>query len=76
MRTWLWPDRNIGKRESRRLREEHNAAISAAFELADTAKTVLIRLDLEAKEHPDTPFPANALREDLRRDIALVEALR
>lgn len=21
---WLWPDHNIGKRESRRLREEHN----------------------------------------------------
>ena len=22
---WLWPDHNIGKRESRRLRDDHNA---------------------------------------------------
>jgi hypothetical protein len=28
-RTWLWPDRPIGKRESRQLREEHNKAINA-----------------------------------------------
>lgn len=24
-KAWLWPDRHIGKRESRKLREEHNA---------------------------------------------------
>jgi hypothetical protein len=26
---WLWPDHVIGKREARRLREEHNAAVNA-----------------------------------------------
>lgn len=26
---WLWPDRTIGKRESRQLREEHNALLNA-----------------------------------------------
>lgn len=24
---WLWPDRTIGKQESRQLREEHNAVV-------------------------------------------------
>jgi hypothetical protein len=28
MKPWLWPDHAIGKRESRRLREEHNAAVN------------------------------------------------
>ena len=26
---WLWPDHEMGKRESRRLRDEHNACINA-----------------------------------------------
>ena len=26
---WLWPDRTIGKRESRQLREDHNATVNA-----------------------------------------------
>lgn len=28
MQTWLWPDRVIGKRESRKLREEHNTLVN------------------------------------------------
>lgn len=32
-RTWLWPDRTIGKRESRDLREEHNALVKLNVEL-------------------------------------------
>lgn len=41
--SWLWPDHNIGLRESRRLREEHNAlvnshaALVSACESADKA---------------------------------------
>jgi hypothetical protein len=38
--SWLWPDRVIGKRESRLLREEHNALINklqdAELALKDT----------------------------------------
>lgn len=30
---WLWPDRTIGKRESRVLREEHNALFNSHAEL-------------------------------------------
>jgi hypothetical protein len=31
--SWLWPDRTIGKRESRQLREEHNALVNSHEEL-------------------------------------------
>ena len=31
--TWHWPDHVIGKRESRRLREEHNALANSHAEL-------------------------------------------
>ena len=31
--TWHWPDHVIGKRESRRLREEHNALANSHHEL-------------------------------------------
>jgi hypothetical protein len=32
-KSWLWPDRTIGKRESRTLREEHNALVNSEAEL-------------------------------------------
>ena len=33
MQSWLWPDRVIGKRESRVLRDEHNRVINLNAEL-------------------------------------------
>lgn len=41
MKTWLWPDRAIGKRESRALREEHNATINVAAELLNACENVI-----------------------------------
>lgn len=35
---WHWPDHNIGKRESRRLRDEHNALANYAAELQDAGQ--------------------------------------
>jgi hypothetical protein len=43
--SWLWPDRVIGKRESRRLREEHNDLVNL-FELAKLERVAAI----EARE--------------------------
>lgn len=34
-KTWLWPDRVIGKRESRRLREEHNTMVNALLPVCE-----------------------------------------
>ena len=57
---WLWPDHVIGKRESRRLREEHNALANEQAELLkalgeiaddacwsdeDTVESLRVRLD-------------------------------
>lgn len=35
---WLWPDRTIGKRESRQLREEHNKIVNQHAELLEAVK--------------------------------------
>jgi hypothetical protein len=35
MNTWLWPDRTIGKAESRELREEHNAVVNQSAALRE-----------------------------------------
>jgi hypothetical protein len=49
---------------ARRLRE-------AAPQLLEVAQTILLRLDLEAAEHPGQPFPCAALCADLRAAIAM-----
>lgn len=36
--SWLWPDRVIGKRESRALREEHNRLVNAHVALVEACK--------------------------------------
>jgi hypothetical protein len=40
-RAWLWPDHVIGKREARRLREEHNAAVNERADLLAALQSVL-----------------------------------
>lgn len=40
MNTWLWSDRNIGKRESRELREEHNIAVNQNVRLLEALQAV------------------------------------
>jgi hypothetical protein len=45
--TWLWPDHTIGKRESRELREEHNATVSALCNLIEATEYLI-------QDHPGT----------------------
>ena len=40
MSAWLWPDHVIGKRESRVLREEHNAVYNSHAELLEALRGV------------------------------------
>ena len=42
--TWHWPDHVIGKRESRRLREEHNALANSHHELMAALDSMIFRL--------------------------------
>lgn len=42
--SWLWPDRTIGKRESRDLREEHNALVNSHAELVDLIRDINTRM--------------------------------
>ncbi len=41
VRPWLWPDRTFGKRESRKLREEHNATVNSHADLLEALEDVL-----------------------------------
>lgn len=47
-RSWLWPDRAIGKRASRHLREEHNALVNSHAELLAALKAYTVA-DTEQK---------------------------
>ena len=40
-KSWLWPDRTIGMRESRALREEHNAVVNSHAELLSATASFL-----------------------------------
>ena len=38
VKPWLWPDHAIGKRESRRLRDEHNEAVNLNAEMLEALR--------------------------------------
>jgi hypothetical protein len=44
-RPWLWPDHAIGKREARRLREEHNATVNEHADLLAALRAIIARVD-------------------------------
>lgn len=48
--SWLWPDHAIGKKESRKLREEHNAVLNAYND------SVVIDAPKHPEEQPDLRF--------------------
>lgn len=43
---WHWPDHVAGKRETRRLREEHNAAMNSRAELLEALEHLTGQIDL------------------------------
>lgn len=62
--TWHWPDHVIGKRESRRLREEHNALANSHAELLAALQSILKWVD---------PYSVPGY-EDKVRDVEAAEA--
>lgn len=59
--SWLWPDHNIGLRESRKLREEHNALVNSHAALVEALEGCLESM---AKVRQD-PFTTCACAEQL-----------
>ena len=57
---WHWPDHNIGKRESRRLREEHNAAMNLNAELVEALESVIAWSKEVPAPYREFPFVSNA----------------
>ena len=75
--SWLWPDHVIGKRESRRLREEHNAVVNSQAELLEACELCVEELfQLHEQTHPDCiadrpkRCPSRAALEKARAAIA------
>ena len=56
-KSFLWPDHIIGKGESRRIREEHNAAINDMSELLEALRETLAWMEdcLMDRGHPELP---------------------
>ncbi len=52
---WHWPDHVISKRESRRLREEHNARMNERAELLEALESCSKRM-AELQEHTNYPL--------------------
>lgn len=57
---WLWPDHIIGKRESRRLRDEHNATIYSNMQLLAVLKTALELLEDAEQHYRNQELPVTA----------------
>ena len=76
-KSWLWPDHNIGKRESRQLREEHNAVVNnherlvaALREIAGIASCGVIERRETGKP---TWYATVAIADAARQALAAVE---
>ena len=83
-KSFLWPDHIIAKRESRRIREEHNAAINDMSELLEALRETLEfaieannRLPPpESKEEMESGFGCNSWTVDVfkRARVAIAKA--
>ena len=66
-KSWLWPDHVIGKRESRALREEHNALVNACEPLADPSAFG------EVMDAAESLLVHHRVREALREDTNSIQ---
>jgi len=56
MNTWLWPDHEISKSESRRLREEHNALANSHADLMRALRDTVYALEQIDRAIPGASF--------------------
>ena len=62
---WHWPDRRIGKRESRRLREDHNETYNRYHETREALIEMLALWDDLGRSNPG--FMRNLVLQDYQR---------
>ena len=73
-KSFLWPDHNIGKRESRRIREEHNAAINDMSELLEALRETLSWMEDCLMDRQQRGLPSREAYETVRSAIAKATA--
>ena len=73
--TWHWPDHVIGKRESRRLREEHNALANSHAELMRALERIAAQCANTAKTFPNAPGRGDTVANERTARAALIKAM-
>ena len=73
--SWLWPDRTIGKRESRQLREEHNALVNEHAAMRDALRELseAVKPTREGKRDGGTFGRLSMADDNARAILATVE---
>lgn len=69
--SWLWPDRVIGKRESRTLRDEHNSLVNSRAGLLETIKKIQHNAQVMNQAEPNRVW--TAVEDQCRAAIAKTE---
>jgi hypothetical protein len=54
--SFLWPDHVIGKRESRRIRLEHNKLVNSHAELLELAKSIAVQDEFTFSDDASIPL--------------------
>lgn len=68
-RCWLWPDRTIGKKESRALREEHNGLVNRGARLEDLLRQALVFVEDDLASPDFKPGTVKKLAAEIRSMI-------
>lgn len=66
---WHWPDRAIGKRESRRLREEHNREMNRAARLENLLGQALVYVEDQLDDPVNKPGVIKELATKIREEL-------
>ena len=74
-KSFLWPDHIIGKGESRRIREEHNAAINDMSELLEALRETL-EFAIEANNRLPSPESKEEMESGFGCNSWTVEAFK
>ena len=65
-RCWLWPDREISKRKSRELREEHNAMVNRCGRLEELLLQALVYVEDQLDDPCSKPGAVKKLATEIR----------
>lgn len=66
---WLWPDREIGRRKLRELRDEHNALVNRCHRLEKLMLDALVYVEDQLDDPCNKPGVVKKLATEIRRMV-------